>query len=427
VASDIQSPDKRSTSSHSEQLYARARRVLPGGNSRDTIFYSPHPLYADFGQGCRVTDVDGVERIDFVNNYSSLIHGHGNPGIDIAVRRQFDRVAAVGMPTEQEILLAELLCERIPSVERIRFTNSGTEAIMMALRAARYFTGRGTIAKVEGAYHGSYLPLETASGPQRGEAGRSPENIVLISYNDVEGARRILEANADALACVLIDPLMSRLAYTPASVEFMEMLRETTRRIGALLVFDEIYSFRVAPGGVQQKRGVTPDLTTLGKIIGGSFPIGAVGGRAEIMTVFDPSKGGDRLPHGGTYNANPISMAAGYAGMLQMTDDAYAHLDQLGDQARMGLQEILQEADADAQVIGEGSLLAIAPTRKPISSWRDFAACEARSVSIAAFHRYMLDNGILMATHGTFVLSTPMSANEIDALLETARKGVRLL
>lgn len=429
--------------SNSGMLYKRACEVMPGGNTRDTIFFPPYPVYASHGKGCYVTDVDGVERIDFVNNFSALIHGHRNPQIEEAAVQQLTRLPAVGLPTESEILLAELLCEQIACVERIRFTNSGTEAIMMALKAARAFTDRTKIAKVEGSYHGSYDWVEVSVAPGadvfgpasapasvRRSAAVSPavsEEVVVISYNDVEGTRARIEAEAHNLAAVLVDPLVSRMGYAAATDDYLKMLREVTARHGILLVFDEIYTLRLAAGGVQTKRNIVPDLTALGKIIGGCFPVGAVGGRADVMANFDPSKGSPRLPHGGTYNANPMSMAAGYASMAQLTPDAYAHLDRLGDRAREGLTQILDEAGVDAQIKGEGSVLAIVPTRTPISNWRDFVICEGRAGKLVAFHRHMLDNGILMAAHGTFVLSTPMTDAEIDKMLEAARKGVDLL
>lgn len=429
--------------STSEQLYKRACGVMPGGNTRDTVFFPPYPIYASHGEGCYVTDVEGVERIDFVNNYSALIHGHRNPLIEEASLRQLTRLPAVGLPTESEIQLAELLCDQIECVERIRFTNSGTEAIMMALKAARLFTGRTKIAKVEGAYHGSYDYVEVSVAPGSDvfgpasapasiprSAGVTPavaNDVVVISYNDVEGTRARIEAEADNLAAVLIDPLVSRMAYASATTEYLQMLREVTERHGILLVFDEIYTLRLAAGGVQTKRNIKPDLTALGKIIGGCFPVGAVGGRADVMANFDPSKGSPRLPHGGTYNANPMSMAAGYATMTQLTADAYAHLDRLGDRARDGLRKVLDDAGVDAQIKGEGSVLAIVPTRNPISNWRDFVICEGRHDRLGAFHRHMLDNGILMAAHGTFVLSTPMTEAEIDRMVDAARKGVHCL
>ena len=420
----------------SESMFKRACASLPGGNTRDTLYYAPHPLYAFEGKGARIIDIDGVERIDFVNNYSSLIHGHGNQAILDAVKKQLNQLPAVGMPTESEIQLAELLCEEIPSVARVRFTNSGTEAVMMALKAARLFTGKSKIAKIEGAYHGSYDwteisvepspdqwgPIEApTSVPKSGAITRSVvDDVIVLNYNDIEHTQSIIESNADDLAAVLIDPLVSRMGYVAASDAYLQMLRKVTQQCGVLLVFDEIYSLRIAQGGVQNKRNIVPDLTALGKIIGGCFPIGAIGGREDIMSVFDPARGSSRLPHGGTYNGNPVSMAAGYASMRQLTPGNYAHLDHLGQKARDGLQEILSSKNANAQVTGEGSVLAVVPTRNSISNWRDFYECESRKDEVAKFHRHMLNNGILMAPHGTLVLSTAMTDDDIDIMLEAA-------
>lgn len=414
---------------------------MPGGNTRDTLFYSPFPLYAQHGDGARVIDVDGVERIDFVNNYSSLVHGHGNKAILDAVERQLRELPAVGMPTESEIMLAELLCEEVPSVEKIRFTNSGSEAVMMALKTARLYTGKPKIAKIEGSYHGSYDWTEVSVEPSvelwgpvaaptsvprsRAVTNSVLDDVIVLSYNDIEGTQALIEMHADSLACVLIDPLVSRMGYAAATPEYLKMLRNVTAENNVLLVFDEIYSLRIASGGLQKKRQVTPDITALGKIIGGCFPIGAVGGRADIMSVFDPARGPDRLPHGGTYNANPMSMAAGYASMKQLTPAAYEHLDRLGRRARQGLSSILKCKNVDAQVMGEGSVLAIVPTRNPVRNWREFSVCEARKTPVAEFHKYMLDNGVLMAPHGTFVLSTAMNEGDIDAMLEAADGACR--
>lgn len=427
----------------SRALYERACRVMPGGNTRDTLFFSPYPIYAYKGKGCRIIDVDGVERIDFVNNYSSLIHGHCHPKIEAAVQHQLQLLPAVGMPTETEIRLAELLCEQVPSVEQIRFTNSGTEAVMMALKAARQYTGKSKIAKFEGAYHGSYDWIEVSVEPSEPEAGEitapasvprsgavtssTLQDVLVLTYNDIEGAKALIEEHAADLAAVLIDPLVSRMGYVSATIDFLRMLRDVTRRCNVLLVFDEVYTLRLARGGLQKKRNITPDITAMGKIIGGCFPIGAVGGSAEIMSVFDPSRGARRLPHGGTYNANPISMSAGYAAMTELTPEAYAHLEFLGARARNGINEIILDAEADAQVMGEGSVLAIVPTRAPVQNWREFSICETRKKGIVALHEHLLGNGILMAPHGTFVLSTPMVESDIDDMLEAVRSGIHHL
>ena len=314
--------------SRSATLFARAQGVLPGGNSRTTVYMAPYPPYAASGEGCWVTDVEGDRRLDCLNNYTALIHGHAHPAIVEAATRRLARGASFPMPTPEEIDLAALLCERLPSAERVRFTNSGSEAVMIALKGARAFTNRPKIAKFEGAYHGSYdyAEVSLASTPETWGALAAPastpyskgtppavlEDVVVLPFNHTEQAVARIAREAKHLAAVLVDPVPNRVGLVPARVEFLEALREVTRAHGIVLIFDEVISFRVGYHGAQGAFGVTPDMTTLGKIIGGGFPVGAVAGSAEVMTVFDPTRGGPpAAPHGGTFNANPVTMAAG--------------------------------------------------------------------------------------------------------------------
>lgn len=275
-------------------LFERARHVLPGGNSRHSIFFSPYPLYAVRGTGARVTDVDGVERIDFINNYTSLIHGHSHPRIKDAVVDQLGRLTAVGLPTESEICLAELLIERLPSVEQLRFTNSGTEAVMFAIKAARAFTGRPKIAKIEGCYHGSYDFAEISQtatpeswGPAQrpasvpvaaGEPQSVLDEVIILPWNDIAASRALIRKHASSLAAVLIDPMPSRIGMIEIDSGYAAMIREETRSIGALFILDEVLAFRLGYNGAQTRYNITPDITCLAKIIGGGFPVGAVGG-----------------------------------------------------------------------------------------------------------------------------------------------------
>ncbi|MBI4540964.1 MAG: aminotransferase class III-fold pyridoxal phosphate-dependent enzyme, partial [Gemmatimonadetes bacterium] len=279
-------------SSASARLFERACKVLPGGNTRTTVFLSPYPLYAVRGHGCQIIDAEGIERIDFLNNYTSLVHGHAHPAIVAAVREQLELGTCFPLPTESEILLAELLCDRVPSVERVRFTNSGSEAVMMAIKAARAFSGRPRIAKCEGAYHGSYDFVEVsldASPEDWGEADHpravryskgTPDAVLsavtVIPFNHVSAAERILSEHADTLAAVIVDPMPNRVGLIPATREFLSMLRRFTSEHGILLIFDEVITFRLGYEGAQQEFGVIPDMTTMGKIIGGGFPVGAV-------------------------------------------------------------------------------------------------------------------------------------------------------
>jgi glutamate-1-semialdehyde 2,1-aminomutase len=427
-------PDDASASA---RLHARARRVMPSGNTRQTLFYKPYPIYAAQGEGCRVTDVDGVERLDFVGNYSSLIHGHRPPAVTAAAHAQLDRLTAVGMPTASEIDLAELLVGRLPAVEQVRFANSGTEAVMLALKAARAFTGRPTIAKVEGAYHGGYDFAEvsqTAGPPDWGDPERpvslptaagTPagvlEAVVVLPWNDVAAARALIEAHAGDLAGVLIDPMPSRIAYAAIDPDFLAMLRETTARIGALLILDEVYNLRLGYHGSQGRFGAEPDLTSLGKIIGGGFPVGAVGGRAEVMSVFALDDGPPRVPHGGTYNGNPVSMVAGLKTMELMTPAAFARLEALGDRLREGLRGALRDAGVAGSVSGQASFAALTLGERPVRTYRDLVAARRHAARQAAAHHGLLNRGVLASPQLTFTLSTPMTEAEIDFAVEQTR------
>lgn len=417
----------------SAALFDRALDVMPGGNSRTTVWHAPHPLYAASGSGCRVTDVDGKEYLDFLNNYTSMIHGHANPVIAEAVRGQLELGTCFAMPTETEIVLAELLCARVPGFERVRFTNSGSEAVMMALKAARARTGRPKIAKCEGAYHGSYDFAEVSldSAPETwgnadpkavaytaGTPKSVLNDVVVIPFNRPEEAERILRAHADELACVLIDPMPNRAGLIPATTEFLEMLRRVTSETGMLLVFDEVISFRLGYAGAQGVFGVTPDLTTLAKIIGGGFPIGAVAGSADAMSVFDPRQGKPLAPHGGTFNANPISMVAGTAAMELLTPEAFERLNTLGARAREGVAKAFSNAGIDGQVTGEGSLLRIHMTSVPLVDYRSARATNAQSAALTTVVDFMFANGVLMAETGMCALSTAMSEAEVDQFVE---------
>ena len=436
-------PDEKS---NSRRLYERALKTLPGGNSRHTVFYPPYPVYAASAEGARIVDVDGVSRLDCINNYSSLIHGHNHPEVVEAITRQARRLTAVSMPTEPEIELAEILCGRLPGVEQIRFANSGTEGVMMAVKAARAFTGRRLIAKIEGAYHGSSDTAAVSTNPPASawgtvdapkavsEPGSGPgaaADVIVLHMNDVERGRAAIRAHASELAGVLIDPLVKNLGYRLATPAFLQMLREETRKAGALLIFDEVYSLRLGFHGAQGALGVTPDLTALGKIIGGGLPVGAVGGSAEIMTrLFDP-RGGAELAHGGTYNANPLTMAAGAVSMRLFDEAAFERLSALGARLKAGLEDIIATTGAQAHVSGQTSMIGLFQSPPSGDTYRDVMATRkanpARAPRAEAFFRHMLNNGVLMGAPGFFVLSTALTEADIDYVLDQALAGMRLV
>ena len=433
-------PDPNSTSA---ALFERGRRVMPGGNSRVGGMFEPYPLYAVSGKGCRVTDVDGVERIDFVNNWSSLIHGHGNPKVLAAITDQAQRLLAVGMPTEVEIELAELLTARVPGIDTIRFSNSGSEGVLMALRAAKAFTGRPKIAKVEGSYHGNADAIEVSVAPSPNLWGSPTEpstvpatdgltdgvlrDSIVLPFNDVEASQAIIERHADELAAVVIDPVVSRMWFVQATPAYLQMVREVTERHGILLVFDEVFSFRVGYDGAQGSVGVTPDLTALGKIIGGGLPVGATGGRADVMEVFDQTKKPLRVEHGGTYNANPMTMAAGLACMEQMTPEAYDRLNGLGDRLREGLRAALRDTGLAGGVHGCASMVSLIFNDAPFTNFRQLPIRRREAQMIYALHRYLLDHGVTIIPHGLMLLSTAMTEDDIDETLGHMRDGMQML
>jgi len=418
----------------SARLFERARQFMPGGVSRNTVLRSPHPLYAMKGEGCRVTDVEGTVRIDFANNMASLIHGHAHPYITEVVTRQLLRGTAFTMATEQEIEYAAFLVGRVPAFDMIRFVNSGTEAVMSCVKAARAFTGRSKIAKVEGAYHGLYDyaevsqtsnpsnwgdPDQPASNPvARGTPPATLSDVVIIPFNDPERAVAILDKEAEDIACVLLDPLPHRVGMIPAKGEFVRALRRWCDLTGALLVFDEVITFRTAYGGAQQHYDVRADLTALGKMIGGGFPIGALAGRNRVMGVMDPSVPPLLFPHSGTFSANPISMVAGHACMRMFDEEAVERLNVLGALAREQIAEAIRVSDIEACVTGGGSMFRIHFKPEPPTDYRSNFADAVETQYRQVFLDYMFDNGIMMINTASGTLSTPMSEAEVDTLAE---------
>ena len=425
-------PDPKSVS---RALYDRALTSLPGGNSRTTVFMKPYPIYAARGAGCRVWDVDGNQYIDCINNFTSLIHGHAHPSLIEAATTQLSLGSAFGLPTASEIDLAELLASRLPSVDQVRFANSGTEAVMMALKAARACTGRPKIAKCEGAYHGSYDYAEVSLDPTPEAWGRNapvsvayasgtPDNVladvVTIPFNDVEAAVSLIREHGPELACVLVDPMPNRAGLAPADKGYLDALREITREVGALLIFDEVIAFRLGYGGAQGLWDIDPDLTTLGKIMGGGFPVGAIAGRKEMMAVFDPRHGKPALPHGGTFSANPVTMRAGLAAMELLDEAAFARLDAVGEAVRSGIDEAFRQTGVPGGTVGLGSLLKVHFISRPIRDYRSAYPTAQEVQRQSVFNRGLLNRGVLAAGNGLMALSTPMTDADIDMIIAAA-------
>lgn len=420
--------------SGSAKLWERAQGVLPGGNSRTTVYMAPRPIYAAEGTGCWIVDVDGDRRLDLLNNYTALIHGHAHPAVTEAATRRLARGSAFPLPTAEEIDLAALIVDRLDGVDQVRFANSGSEAVMMAIKAARGFTGRSKIAKFEGAYHGSYdwAEVSLGSGPDewgpleapasipysKGTPASVLEDVVVLPFNRTELAVARIEREAKNLAAVLIDPMPNRVGLIPARADFLRAIREVTAAHGICLIFDEVISFRLGYRGAQGVFGIRPDLTSLGKIIGGGFPVGAVGGRAEVMAVFDPRGGKPRVPHGGTFNANPVTMAAGLAAMQLMDEKAFDRLDEVGGKLRSGVQACLERAGVPGAVTGMGSLFRLHPAERAFVDYRSAVPSDADRARLDRLHRDLIDHGILLAPTGLGCLSTAVGEAEIEYFLE---------
>jgi glutamate-1-semialdehyde 2,1-aminomutase len=413
---------------------------MPGGNSRTTVWMPPYPPYAAEGEGCWLVDVDGDRRLDLLANYTALIHGHAHPVVTEAASRRVRRGASFALPTPEEIELAALLVERLPGVERLRFTNSGSEAVMMALKAARGFTGRPRIAKFEGAYHGSYDHAEVSlgSGPEEWGPVAEPASVayargtppavladtVVLPWNRAEAAVRRIEREARSLAAVIMDPIPNRVGLIPGAPEFLRSIRDVTAAHGILLIWDEVITFRVGYHGAQGLFGIRPDLTTLGKIIGGGFPVGALGGRADVMAVFDPGRGKPAVPHGGTFNANPVTMAAGLAAMTLLDGGAFARLDELGAKLRGSVADCFKHAGVEGSVTGVGSLFKIHPTTRELTDYRSTRTDAAEAARLDHIVRYLLDHGVFLSPTGLGCVSTVMGDAELEWCMEVWASAV---
>ena len=429
-------------SDRSAELFRQAQEFLAGGVSRNTLLRKPNPFYAARGEGCRVVDVDGVERIDFANNMAALIHGHAHPAIVAAVTEQVRRGTAFTLATETEIELARHLCGRSPGFDKIRFVNSGTEAVMAALKAARALTGRSRVAKAEGTYHGAYDYAEVSQAPAPHSWGRATrpasvplaagtprgvlEDVVVLPFNDPEAAVAGLNEHRDEIACVLLDPMPHRLGLVQAEARFVQALREWTLENGALLVFDEVITFRMEVGGMQERYDARPDLTAMGKIIGGGLPVGALAGSEEAMGVFMSQEGRPpRLPQSGTFSANPLTMAAGLAAMSLFDAEAVARLNHLGRLARERIAEAIAVAEAPASVTGTGSMFRMHLRSKPPWDYRSSFLSRGEAEALRLFVDGLYDEGIIMIHTGAGTLSTPMGEAEVDRLAEAVLTSLR--
>ena len=395
----------------SRAQYERARESMPGGNTRTGMFYPPFPLAIEKAAGATLTDVDGHTYTDFVGDFSAGLYGHSHPVIREAVQATLDSGMAYGSTSPYEARLAALVCARFPSIEQVRFTTSGTEGNMLALVTARAVTGKDSIMVFEGAYHGGTIYFGREAAPIA-----VPFPFVIAPYNDAEEARRLIRENAHRLAAVLVEPLQGASGAIPASADFLGALREACSAHDVLLIFDEVMTSRVAPDGRQGQLGIVPDLTTLGKYIGGGFSCGALGGPAEIMKCFDPSRP-DSFVHHGTFNNNVFMLIAGAAGLEKIfTPPVQIALNEAGDALRDALNGLAVRHGAAFQVTGLGSIMTMHLQREPIRSIRDIAPRDSRLRQL--LHLDLIDKGFFTARRGYMAPSLAIAETDCDGLIE---------
>jgi glutamate-1-semialdehyde 2,1-aminomutase len=390
----------------SQELFERASAVMPGGSTRSVLDVRPFPFRVASATGARLVDVDGHEYVDFLGDYSAGLLGHDPGPVEAAVTAALERGWSYGGVHTDEIRFAEAVVERFPSIEQVRFTNSGTEANLMAVQLARHHTGRDRIVVCDAAYHGGLLYFGHG-----GEALLAPFDFQRISYNDVDGVAAI----GSDVAAVLVEPMMGSAGCIPATVEFLAALRSRCDEIGAVLIYDEVMTSRMSAGGQQARCGVLPDLTTLGKYLAGGMTFGAFGGRADVMAAFDPARGGT-LTHGGTFNNNVVTMAAGAAAMRELLSaEVLDGLFARGEELRRRLAAVFAESTLPLCVSGLGSMMNIHTVPGPVRSPADLASTDAELKQLL-FHE-LLDRGCYLAARGFIALSVAITDDDCDRLV----------
>ena len=424
----------------SSAKHEEAKRWLPGGDTRNSIFWGPFPIYVSRAEGSRIVDVDGNERVDFINNMTTLILGHRHPAVIEALREQLERGVSYPAPTPLVVEWGELMCERVPSLDKVRFVNSGTEATLNAVRAARAFSGKNLLAKCEGAYHGNHDAVQISVTPAVGMAGdadapdsvlmtrgmtpRSADEIVIMPYNDLENAEHVIRKHAEDLAAVIVEPINGQCGMVPADPKFLEGLRRITSELDILLIFDEVIAFRASRGGAQEYYGVTPDLTCFGKVIGGGLPVGAFGGREDIMSLWDPSgAGGPQVSHAGTFNGNPMTAAAGVATLRELSEDVYEDLEEKGNYLRDKLRDVISEMEAPMGVTGAASLFAIQATSEAVRDYRSYATNDGDLLEMVFMG--MMNEGYLLSSRCAGNVSAAHTYEELDGFAEAFERVLR--
>lgn len=408
--------------------------MIPGGVTHNIRFYEPYPFFTVRAQGSRIYDADGNEYVDFWNGHGSTwILGHAYPAVVEAVKEQVARGAHYGTCHELEIALAEQVTKMVPNAEMVKFANTGTEALMYAVRLAKTYTGRSKIGKFEGGWHGGYDPLYIAvkppfNRPECGGLSRGAQmDTIVVPFNDMENVRKRIKGKEDQLACVVVEPVQGAGGCIAAEKEFLQGLREFCDEVGALLIFDEVITgFRLGRGGGQEHYEVDADIAAFGKILGGGHPIGGITGPAEIMERMDIHKysDGDLAYIGGTFCGNPVTMTAGLTTLkILEKGDVYPHINRLGEYARKELNDLFNQHDVEAQAIGCKSLFATHFTHKPIRNVVD--AYQADRKRLLDYHLYLITQGFFFLPGHQGCISYAHTREEIEGMLAASRRYIK--
>ena len=426
-----------STRPKSYELFCKAQHVMPGGDTRSITYIKPYPSYVTHGLGCHMWDVDGHELLDFQNNYTSLIHGHAFPPIVEAMKAQLEKGTIFATPLEQQIELARIITSRVPSVDMVRFCNSGTEATMHAVKAARAYTGRNKFVKLEGGYHGTSDIFEASVEPDMKKVGdlnnpkATPESLgipkaaldqaIIVPFNRIEITRNIIEKNKDDIAAFIMEPVQGSAGQIEPEQEYLEFVREITKKYGIVLIFDEVVTLRLSTGGAQKYYGVTPDMTTMGKIIGGGTPIGAFGGKAEIMSIYDPAK--HLMSHSGTFNGNALGMVGGIVALKHYGEKEVNHVNALGAKFREDTRVAAESLGLNIKINGVGSLNNIIFGNGKINEYRGLA--NSREEYNVLLMLGLINRGIFIAPRGMLAMSTPMTEKDIDVCVDAIKDTLK--
>ncbi len=425
----------------SRARHEEAQRYLPAGDTRAATYFLPYPTYMTAGEGAWLTDCDGNRYLDLLNNFTSLVHGHAQPDIVEYAADQLTRGTVFGTAAEPQVALARLLIKRIPSMEMLRFTNSGTEATMMMMRAARAFTGRDIIVKMDGGYHGSHdfvevsvsADLDATGQPAARIEGRGvPEavlNAVMVApFNDLEAMEALLQKHHERIAGIIVEPMPNAGGMVPPAPGYLRGLRALADKYGILLLFDEIVTLRLSSGGMQAIEGAIPDMTAIAKIIGGGFPVGAFGGRKDLMELFNPAVNPDFVFHSGTFNGNNMTMTAGIEAMQRLDDTAIARINSMGERLQVGINDIFDSLGIRAQCLGYGSLQQIHWTDEPVVSLADARRAGEDIVKLRQLlHLELLNRGVYTSNRGMFSICTPVQDDEVDLALAAVEGALKLL